>query len=104
MDQRGGVLGVPKRVRERLLDDAVGRHVESGRQRPGLAVDLQVHRQTRRPNTVQERRELAQARLGSDASGLVRIAERTDESAELRHRLPTRRLNCRQRRLRLARG
>ena len=41
---RGAVPAVLQRVRERLLDDAIGGQVDAGRQRPGVAFDDQLHR------------------------------------------------------------
>ena len=56
-------IGVLERVRERLLDDAVGRQVDRRRQRPRRALDLERDRQAGRAHLLDEAVEPPEARL-----------------------------------------
>src|SRR6188768_2255828 len=62
--------GVAKRVRQGFLNDPVRRDVEPGSKRMRVALDDQIHCQTRLAKTNEEVVELGKAGLGAEGLGL----------------------------------
>ena len=92
-------------VGQRLLDDAVGRHVHTLRQRRVVTVDEQADLQASGAEAVGQRGQLADARLRGAAGLLVWVAEHAEQAAGFGQGLPSAVLDFLQgRRIRPARG
>src|SRR5262245_50642161 len=80
-------LGRPRvldRIREALLNEAVGRQVDAGRQLDGVALDPQVDRQTGLAGLRDEAVQMLKARLRGESRPLLRPAQDAYETAHLR--------------------
>ena len=103
VDVRVARVRVLERVGQALLDDPVGGEVERARQRDGLAVDVQPHRQA----GAAEPRRAAASRLsrpgwGASSSVLAVAAHRAEQAAHLGERRAAGPLDAPQRLLVLA--
>jgi hypothetical protein len=75
---------VLQRVRERLLDEAVGRQVDALRQLGRLALEAQLGREAGLAGLRDELLDVLEARLRHERRGLLGAAEHADEAAHLR--------------------
>ena len=81
------VAGVLERIRQRLLDDAVRRQLDTDRQVTPLAFDAQVDRQPCVADLRDQQREVVETRLRCERIGSV-AAQHPDQAAHLGQRTP----------------
>jgi hypothetical protein len=92
-DRHPGRTGVLEGVGQRLLHDAVSGEFYSGRERPGLALDVQLYRQSGLAHLPDQLVEVVEARLGRKGKVRVRVAQHTEQAAHLYERLAPGRLD-----------
>ena len=76
-----------ERAGERLLDDAIGREVDAGRERRVLAADVELDRQARRAHARDEVGEMGERRLRRERELLVLAAQHPEQRPDLAERL-----------------
>jgi hypothetical protein len=84
---------VLQRVRQRLLDDAVGRELDAQRQGTPLAFDPEAHGEPGVVHGRDELLELVKPRLRREPELLARVSQQPDEAAHLHEGVPARLLD-----------
>jgi hypothetical protein len=84
---------VLERVRQRLLDDAVGRKVDARRKLPRRSLDVKVDVEARLAYPLREHVERREGRARRERELTVLVPEYPQEPAHLDERLPAGRLD-----------
>jgi hypothetical protein len=80
-------------IRQRLLNNPIGRHFEGRRKKPRFAFDRQVHDELALASLGDQIAELGEARLGGELVRVTGAAKEPEEAMKVDHGPPTGVLN-----------